>query len=227
VCGRASSIFSREELANIFQVEQVDAPELPARWNLAPSDLLYVVGTTNDGVRKLAAFKWGLLAPWETDQRRILVNVRAESLVSKRGFHEMARSRRAIVPLSGFYEWAPATATSQGRKRPFYFQPPNGRPLAVAAIWGSRHHAEGTEEKTVALVTTRANNLVGEIHPRMPAILPEESWGEWLKPGPLGQDRLETLLSPAPEETLERWEVGKAVNSPKAEGPDLVAPLRA
>ena len=64
VCGRTASALSRDETADLLDVDQVDAPELPKRWNVAPTQELYMAATTSDGTRKLRALRWGLVPSW-------------------------------------------------------------------------------------------------------------------------------------------------------------------
>ena len=96
--------------------------------------------------------------------------------------------------------------------------------MAVAALWDVWRDAEGGEMRTVALVTTEANETMRPVHDRMPVVLAREAWEEWLSPGQLEPGQLGELLVPAPEGVLERWEVGPAVNSARADGPELAEP---
>ena len=67
MCGRTASALSRDEAAHLLDVDQVDAPELPKRWNVAPTQELYVAAITSDGSRKLRALRWGLVPSWADD----------------------------------------------------------------------------------------------------------------------------------------------------------------
>ena len=223
MCGRTTNTLPRDQLAELLDVAQVEAPELPVSWNVAPTQPLYVMGAGPDGSRKLKAFRWGLVPSWSKDPGSAFINARAETLSEKPAFRSSLRSKRAIVPISGFYEWYRPPAGEKAAKQPFYFQAANCAPLAVAALWDVWRGAEGTELRTVALVTTEANETMRPVHHRMPAILAADTWDEWLHRGPLEVRRRAELLVPAPDGLLDRWEVGPAVNSVKNDGPDLVA----
>jgi putative SOS response-associated peptidase YedK len=68
-----------------------------------------------------------------------------------------------------------------------------------------------------------ANDLVKPLHDRMPVILEPDDFARWLDPRtPI--ETLTPLLRPFPADTLEAVAVGTAVNSPKNDGPDLLAP---
>jgi putative SOS response-associated peptidase YedK len=60
------------------------------------------------------------------------------------------------------------------------------------------------------------------IHHRMPVILPPTAWDQWLSPDPISSDLRQSLFSPAPEGTLTRWPVGKAVGSIANDHPGLL-----
>lgn len=57
------------------------------------------------------------------------------------------------------------------------------------------------------------------VHDRMPAILPEKEERQWLAAADTG------LLAPAPDGSLEAFQVSERVNSPKNDGPDIIDPV--
>src|SRR5712664_637655 len=66
-------------------------------------------------------------------------------------------------------------------KRPFYFQLDDELPFAFAGIWDTWSD-RGDAVTSCAIITTAANELVGELHDRMPAILLHEVQQAWLDP---------------------------------------------
>src|SRR5260370_6539607 len=66
-------------------------------------------------------------------------------------------------------------------KRPFYFQLDDEMPFAFAGIWDTWSN-RGDVVTSCAIITTAANELVGELHDRMPAILFQEFHYDWLDP---------------------------------------------
>lgn len=225
MCGRTTNTLPRDELVASLGVAEVDAPELPISWNVAPSQPVYVMGAGPDRARKLKALRWGLVPHWAKDARSAYINARAETIADKPVFRGCLASKRVIVPLSGFYEWRRPGLGEKAPRQPFYFQSAHRSLLGVAAIWDLWRDAEGHKLRSVALVTTEANSTMQPVHGRMPALLPPEAWDEWIRPAPLAPGRLERLLVPAPEGLLECWEVGPRVNSVKNDGADLVEPV--
>lgn len=73
-----------------------------------------------------------------------------------------------------------------------------------------------------AIITTEANELVAELHDRMPAILLYEFHDEWLEQK---TDRavLTRMLNPFPWLKMKTHPVSSSVNSPDNDKPDLIA----
>ncbi|MGH7085455.1 MAG: SOS response-associated peptidase family protein, partial [Acetobacteraceae bacterium] len=61
---------------------------------------------------------------------------------------------------------------------------------------------------------------LGAIHGRMPVILGDADWPLWL--GDIKGDDAKALLRPAADDLLRAWPVGRRVNSPANDGPDLL-----
>ena len=61
-----------------------------------------------------------------------------------------------------------------------------------------------------AIITMPANELVGTIHDRIPAILHKEDYEKWLGPEPAPHH----VLRPFPSALLRMWPISTRVNSP-------------
>ena len=75
--------------------------------------------------------------------------------------------------------------------------------------------------RTFAVLTTDANELVADIHDRMPVILRPEDYDRWLGIEPDPRD----LLRPFPAEALRMWPISTRLNSPRNDDPDLLTPV--
>jgi putative SOS response-associated peptidase YedK len=232
VCGRYVSATPADKLAEEFHVDAIKADELPAKYNVAPTDEVYAVAISRDGLRQLGTFKWGLVPNWSKDASggARMINARAETVSSKPSFKRLLEKRRAILPADGFYEWqrlGPAGA-KKPRKQPFFIRRRDGKPLALAALWDvwkPRDDADADWLRSATIITGEPNELVGRIHDRMPVILPEDAWDKWLDPSNSDTKALLDLLVPFPAELMEAYPVDTLVNSVQNDGPDLVAPL--
>lgn len=224
------------EILNAGIAGDADA-DAPLRWNIAPSADLATLELDGDGRRILSRRRWGLVPHWAKDPAigARLTNARSETAWDKPSFRDAMRRGRCIVPVDGFYEWAPATPdgprTPSGRpaKRPHLFHTVDGSPLLLAAI-GSRWHdssrPDGLRVSTVCLLTTEANATMSPIHDRMPVILDPDDADGWLDaPAAEARELLGHLLAPAPIGVLVEHEVSIAVNDARSEGPDLAEPV--
>jgi putative SOS response-associated peptidase YedK len=101
----------------------------------------------------------------------------------------------------------------------------DAQPFAFAGLWDRWQPAEGEPLQTCTNVTTRANELVGRIHDRMPVILPPATYDLWLDPAVQDVERLEAVLQPYSDEEMMAYPVGTRVNTPANDSPDLIVPL--
>jgi hypothetical protein len=92
----------------------------------------------------------------------------------------------------------------------------------LAGLWENwKDPATSEWVRTFAVVTTNANELVAEIHDRMPVILRPEDYERWLGPEADPRD----MLQPFPPELMTVWPVSTRVNTPRNDDPDLLVPF--
>lgn len=221
MCGRFAITLPTDAMAQLFAATPAnDLPEAE-RYNICPTNLVAVV-TSDAGARHLRPMRWGFLPHWykgPTDGP-LLINARAETLAEKPAFRAACRARRCLIPATGFYEW---TKTPEGARLPWYIHRTDDAPIAFAGVWQA-WEAQDQALVTCAIVTTGANRPMSQIHHRMPVTLPAEDWPLWL--GEAGKGAA-LLMKPAPDETFQFHRVDPAVNSNRAAGPELIAPLPA
>jgi len=201
-------------------------PGLNPRFNVAPSQLVAVVGLKPDSAaRGLVQMTWGFVPRWASDPRTgpRPVNAKAETAHTAPPFGDSFRFRRCLIPATGFFEWA----TVGKQKVPYLFRAADGGLLAFAGIWDRWQPSVGGEPLfTCAMLTVPANATVRPLHDRMPAILPRESFTEWLNPA-TPPTPLHGMLRPAPDDLLIRIQVNRAVNSSRVDTPECVQPVAA
>jgi putative SOS response-associated peptidase YedK len=245
MCGRYAASREPAALVEEFGVEVPPTTDLPARFNIAPTNEVYVVrdGKPDESrhhPRRLDVARWGLVPSWAKDPSigNRMINARAETLAEKPSYKRALASRRCLLPADGFYEWqaAPEGAlTAAGKKpakQPFFLHPADGTGLAMAGLyeWWRDKEIEDDEDPrawllSTTIITTAARDNVGQIHDRMPiAVLPEQR-AAWLDPQTPGQDVLAELLAPTPGGFWDIYPVSTAVNSVRNQGPDLVKPF--
>ena len=203
-------------IAYTFQVPVHD--RIRKRFNIAPTQEAPVIRAGAGGAREVAMLRWGLVPFWAKDLKvgTKMINARSETAPDKPSFRSAFRRRRCLIPADGFYEWK----REEGGKQPFYIRMKDGRPFAFAGLWESWHD---DEVRSCAILTTQANALVGDVHERMPVILPGEDYEAWLDPE-AEREELVSLLRPYPGEDLETFPVSRFVNSPRNNDERCVEP---
>lgn len=231
MCGRYSLFAPQADIEARF--DAAFAFDFEARYNAAPSQSLPVItGAEPDTIQRM---EWGLV-PSFADSRKDhgYINARAETLTEKRSFADAYERRRCLVPVTGFYEWT----ETDGRNQPYRVAFEDDRPFAVAGIhetWSPPTRQSGLGEfgsdgddeeddarETFAIVTTEPNDLIGELHHRMAAILPPEREADWLHGD---ADEIGDLLTPYPDDELRAYPVSTDVNSPATDEKSLLEPL--
>lgn len=231
MCGRFVASNAPAALADFFGADPPTVDLAPA-YNVAPTNDVYGVVATSNGVRSIEVFRWGLLPSWAKDRTvgSSMINARAETLAEKRSFSPSFRRRRLLVPMTGFYEWKAGSAP-RAAKTPMFIHSADDTPLAVAGVWSAWRDpsappdAAGEWLHTCSIITVAANATMAPIHDRMPAILERSAWDEWLDPTNDHLDALSSLLRPAPDGLLVMHRVSTLVNKVQNKGADLVLPV--
>jgi putative SOS response-associated peptidase YedK len=221
MCGRFTLTSTPQRLRQRFALAA--APdELAPRYNIAPSQPVLVI--PNRTRRLLRPARWGLVPHWATDPSagHRMINARAETLATRPAFRTALERRRCLIPADGFYEWKREGAR---RRAPFYIRSRDGEPLAFAGLWDVWRPAEGEPIASCTIVTTEANDLMAELHDRMPVILAPQAYDAWLHPAPQHADTLLPWLVACPPQWLEAYPVSTLVNSPANEDPACIAPV--
>jgi putative SOS response-associated peptidase YedK len=218
MCGRFEISAVDQILATFDAEETVELG--PPRYNIAPSQQIHIV-CQDDGRRTVSLARWGLIPYWANDASigNKLINARSETVQSKPAFRESFARRRCLIPATGFYEWK----KSGTRKRPFHFGMRDGSLFAFAGLWSAWRSPAGATVETCAIITTTANNLLKEMHDRMPVILPTEAYEQWLAPAEASTHY--KLLVPFDGSLMRRYEVSTLVNAPKNDSPACIKPI--
>jgi putative SOS response-associated peptidase YedK len=227
------SVSSPTILAERFAVTEVRAEATEPNYNVTPRADVPVVAESQ-GQRVLDVVRWGLVPSWAKDLSigDRLINARAETVTTSNAFKRAFERRRCIIPADGFFEWQvvdnPDLPAKKKQKQPWFFRRRDREPLAFAGVWEIWHDpAVGDDApriRSCVIITTNANDVVRPVHDRMPVLLPEKAWAEWLDRDNRDVGRLQTLLVPAPPAELEAWAVTTLVNKPEHNGPELLEP---
>jgi len=219
MCGRYSLICI-DDLGNRFRIFN---PMLGARskFNIAPGTRQPVIVQGASG-RELVQMQWGLVHGTKNLKTvHPVINARAESLAEKSLLATLLKTKRCLVPASGFFEWKHEGA----RKIPFYIQV-TGQPLfAFAGLYDEWHDPAGAVFGTYAIITTEPNALLATVHNRMPVIVPQEHEEQWLTGGQPDAGQLKEMFAPYPAEMMALHPVSPLVNTPSADDERVVQPV--
>ena len=219
MCGRYTLKTSVDDLAKQFEVEEYPSSLTPS-YNIAPTQQVATV-LVEDGKRKLEMLHWGLIPSWADDPAigNRMINARSETVATKPSYRSAFKNRRCLILADGFFEWE---KTSDG-KQPYYIRMEDGSPFAFAGLWESWKN--GSEIRSSTIITTDPNDLLGEIHNRMPVILHPEDYEMWLDPEFDEKEPLTTLLKPYPASEMEAYPVSRRVNRPSNNQPECLEPV--
>ncbi len=225
MCGRYTLTVPLSNLVDAFDVPPPDF-EFRPRFNIAPTQEVPVVARDRGG-RRIGLLRWGLVPGWARDPAvgSRMINARGETVSEKPAFRSAFRRRRCLVPADGFYEWKKeGKGGSKAPKVPHWIHLAPGRVFGMAGLWEG-WTGEGEETlHTYTIITTEAAESIAHVHPRMPVILPAESWEGWLDPDADPQ-ALQRLLRPYPSRELRARPVSTRVNSPRNDDPECLKAL--
>lgn len=213
---------------NIKQLDFIRKLQLPNQSIPIPIPAPVVNGFLFPGMNVITAprvvepLQWGLIPSWVKDAAQALeirsktLNARFDTLLSKPSFRSAYRSRRCLIPVTGFFEWR----NVGGKKYPYYIRHASTELFSLAGIhegWTDRE--TGEHVRTFSVVTTHANPFMARVHNsklRMPLILDDTSEQIWLNP--------RELEVPEAREVLHRCETASLRAHPVAKGLQQAGP---
>jgi putative SOS response-associated peptidase YedK len=225
MCGRFTLTTDVDFVMTRFNISgKFGVDDYKLRYNIAPSQSVLCV--IHDGRENRAGYlQWGLVPSWAKDPKvgYKMINARAETLADKPSFKASFKKRRCLIISDSFYEWK----KDGQRKIPIRIKLKNDQPFAMAGLWERWLSNEGQEINSCSIITTTPNELMMDIHDRMPAILKPEYEHIWLDRSIEDTSYLKQFLTPYNPELMEAYEVSANVNSPKNDSSELIRPVTA
>ena len=217
MCGRYR-LKRADRIAEKFEaIYDGNDDDLAPRYNIAPTQLVPVVRATDSG-REITSIRWGLIPSWAKDTSSAQINARSETVLEKPAFRESFERRRCLIPADGFYEWK----RTGKLKQPFHFGMKDDSLFAFAGIWDRWRQTTGPIVESCAILTTSPNELLADVHDRMPVILRPEHYSMWLTAPASTSGRLADILLPYDAAAMRRFPVSECVNDPANETPDCL-----
>lgn len=219
MCGRYSLSQLPEDLEVIWP-EDIP-PEWQPRYNIAPSQWCPVIH--QDDQEHIYLYRWGLIPYWAKDIKigYKMINARAETLWEKAGFKRAIQKSRCIIPSDGFYEWKKGAGK---QKQPYRICLKSEEIMYFAGLSEVWKNPDGKKINSFSIITTEPNELMADIHNRMPVILPHNTTiSTWLNPY-TSKEELQNLLRPCDTELLKAYPVSPSLGNVKNEGEHLIQP---
>lgn len=220
MCGRYTFNLTWQQIVALYRLTIPDVPpeRFGPNYNTAPTQAMPIIRPAGNG-RELIMAGWGLIPFWMKPealgrQAYSTFNARDDRIATAPSFREPFKKRRCIVPASGWYEWKKVNTKT---KKPYHFQP-RSEPWAFAGVydvWSGDGLASIT---SFSIVTTRAAPATAAYHDRMPVILGEDQFEDWMR---LPAEAAVDLMKPYGG-AIDIWEVGADVGNVRNNRPDLL-----
>jgi putative SOS response-associated peptidase YedK len=221
MCGRFTLTVDPADLQDTFEGFIFPAQFAPC-YNIAPTQPILAI--PNDNKNTADFFLWGLIPSWSKDPSiaNKLINARGETVTEKPSFRGSFKYKRCLIPADGFYEWK--TETGAKNKTPYFIHMKDRLPFAFAGLWDEWRSPDGNTLRTCTIITTTPNELMSNLHNRMPVILDKKNYADWLNPAPQTPESLIHLVEPFPAEKMSAYPVSTLVNAPGNDRAECIMP---
>ena len=206
MCGRFVNLNKIDKLNKIFEINESENVENGISYNIAPSQSTIII--TNSKFFKIEKANWGMkFFDKKQNQEKNIINSRLETIQKKILFKESFEKRRCVIPANGYYEWS----VKDNIKIPYFINIPDKEMIYFAGIW-KYFNFKKSSMKVFSIITKPANNLLKEIHDRMPVTLSAEESKDYLDHN--NSDYLTNNFQSILEEYFEFFKISKFVNNP-------------
>lgn len=217
MCGRYTSDgIAVQQLIERYEAQPKALEDYVPNPNIKPTQHAPVV-VAHDGGRDVALMQWGLVPFWAKDPKigYKMFNARAETIADKPAFKHAFKRKRCLVPATGFYEWK-----QEGRgKVPYRFTVGEHEIFSFAGLYETWRTPDGGTLYSYTIITTTPNELVANVHDRMPVLLPRDHEQPWLDPSLDDPFFLQTLLQPFAAAAMRMTKVEGALDQPRPTAP--------
>jgi putative SOS response-associated peptidase YedK len=215
---RYSITASPAKISERFHAEVLDT--YTPKFNAAPTHLLPVI--TLAAPHGLSTFYWGTSPEWSKNKAlsEKIINIRSETILEKASLKKAMMKTRCLVPSDGFYTWKKV-----GKKTaiPYRFITTDQELFSFAGMWEEFEDTDGNELHTFSIVTIPANEMVGTVQERMPAILTLSAEKIWMD-NESKETELIHALAPYAAEKMNYYPVSPRIHDIHVNVPSLIIP---
>jgi len=173
----------------------------------SPFDDVNVVYTDREGIIRLGSMYWQLIHSWNREFKSgyTCFNVRKESL-AKEYNEPLLRRYRCILPVRSFFETRKFGGKAVKPKEQYEFTPRNGGILALGGVYTVWVNPNDEDDRrySCSIITLEPNEIIAEVHDRMPFIIPDRTVSTWLDPKIDHFDEIMGLIEPIDSSLLAR-----------------------
>ena len=217
MCGRFVNLNKIDKLNRIFEINESENVENGISYNIAPSQSTIII--TNSKFFKIEKANWGMkFFDKKQNQEKNIINSRLETIQKKILFKESFEKRRCVIPANGYYEWL----VKDNIKIPYFINIPDKEMIYFAGIW-KYFNFKKSSMKVFSIITKPANNLLKEIHDRMPVTLSAEESKDYLDHN--NSNYLTNNVHSILEEYFEFFKISKFVNNPFNNSSECTKPI--
>jgi putative SOS response-associated peptidase YedK len=198
----------------------VEGVEWEPRYNICPGEKKPAVTAVRlmDGKRQLVRLHWPLTPSWSKTRKAPFstVNAMAERVAIAPAYRSAYRKRRCLILADAYVEWE----AKDKQKLPWLYEVDEGRPFAFAGrweVWRDPEQQDVSPHESCTIITTTGNDLTLRIHDRMPVILHEEDYADWLACE-------EIPLVPFPSDRMTARPYSTFINNTRNQGPECIEP---
>jgi len=227
MCGRYALVNGKEVFLTGSQMMKMrelgQAFKLLPRYNASPTQMMPVI-YIREGELVVQPMQWWLVPHWSKDGKVNFstFNAKSETLEQSKLFSPYFKGSRCLIPAEAFYEWK---KISDKEKQPICIRMRDEKPFMFAGLFSIWKNKQGEEFPTFTIITTEPNELLKDIHHRMPVILHGKDYAQWLDPDNKDTGELRKLLVPYPASKMKAYPVSKMVSNSRNDSPGCWTPV--
>ena len=210
MCGRFAQITSIESIKKLFKAKGENI-KIAKNYNLSPSQKAIIVYKNNN--IEINTMNWGITPKWNNSLN--IINIRVESIKSKKYFNGLFMKNRCIIPADGFFEWH----KENNKKQAYFIKPEEEAFFLLAGLYDNEK-----SNYEFAIITKPSESIISEIHHRMPAILSLSDALKWISDDFIQDDLLNILIKPT-ESEIRFFKVSNLVNNVRNNSEELILPV--
>jgi putative SOS response-associated peptidase YedK len=225
MCGRYTHKLTWKQIVELYRLTLPEEPPENFKgesYNVAPTDVMPIVRPAGNG-REVLMARWGLVPFWSKPEEAAkpphsTISARSDRIWTAPTYREAFKTRRCLVPATGWYEWQKIDPKT---KRPYHFRP-TADPFAFGGIYDV-WKGGGKVITSFSIVTTAAAPSIAPYHDRMPLVLDEGQFEDWMREPPERAGEMMKSYAGA----IEVWQVPADVGNVRNNRPDLMERVEA